>query len=170
MAKLIEHVRKVQEGKAPNAAIAKLFDYARPGGMVLFDVYPLKWYTPLMAKYWLRALTVGSKTEKFLSLAEQWVPRLLRTKKDFVNRIFPDNKWGHFLSDQLIPIVDHSRSADFNSWEQKVQWSILDTIDRYTPRYDKPMTFRSVMQVLKNLGAREIQADPVTFCFRATVP
>lgn len=160
----------IQHTENPKRAIQKLFDYVTPGGWVLFDVYPLKWYTPLMTKYWIRPLTRRIHPGKFVSLAEKWIPRLLRFKKAFVNRIFPDNKIGRFLSEELIPIADHSRSTELLSWEQRVQWSIVDTVDRYTPCYDHPMTFQSILRTLKEAGAGEIQADESTFCFKALAP
>ncbi|MBI4525306.1 MAG: class I SAM-dependent methyltransferase [Deltaproteobacteria bacterium] len=160
----------IQHTANPRRAIAKLFDYVRPGGVVLFDVYPLKWYTPFVTKYWLRPLTRQVDPERFTVWAEKWVPRLLRFKKDFVNRMLPASKVGVNFSNQIVPIADFSRSTEFHAWEQIVQWSVLDTVDMYTPRYDRPLTFGAITRVLQETGARGIQANRSTFCFKAVAP
>src|SRR6185312_14947990 len=64
----------VQHTVSPKRAIGKLFSYVKPGGLVLFDVYPLKWYTPLVTKYWLRPFTRQIDPQKFMAWAERNVP------------------------------------------------------------------------------------------------
>lgn len=157
----------IQHTADPKEAIRKLFSYVRQGGWVLFDVYPLKWYTPFVTKYWLRPLTVNADPEKFFSFAEKWVPKLLRFKKHVVNRILPNNKFFNHLGNQLVPIVDTTRSSESSSWEEQVERSILDTVDMYTPYYDRPTSFRSIMRHLEEVGAKHIQANPSSFCFKA---
>jgi SAM-dependent methyltransferase len=157
----------IQHTANPRRAIARLFDYVRAGGVVLFDVYPLKWYTPFITKYWLRPLTRRLDPGRFMTWAEKWVPHLLRFKRDFVNRMLPKSRVGINLSNQIVPIADFTRSTELRAWEQQVQWSVLDTVDMYTPRYDKPMTFRAIMRSLRGAGAREIGASRTNFCFKA---
>jgi 2-polyprenyl-3-methyl-5-hydroxy-6-metoxy-1,4-benzoquinol methylase len=151
------------------AAIRRLFEYARPGGVVMFDVYPLRWYTPLMTKYWLRPFLRHIKSPRFMELAEDWVPKLLKVKSKYVNRVLPDNIFGRNVANQIIPIADFTQSKSLNEHKQ-VLWSILDTVDMYTPRYDKPLTFRSILKTLERLGARDIKADKSSFCFKAVAP
>jgi hypothetical protein len=40
----------------------------------------------------------------------------------------------------------------------------------YTPRYDNPMTFRSILETLGQIGARDIRANKSSFCFQAVAP
>ena len=151
------------------AAIRRLFDYARPGGAVMFDVYPLRWYTPFVTKYWLRPFLRQIKPPKFMELAERWVPKLLRAKK-YVNRSLPDNLFGRNLANQIIPIADFTRSKSMMDEQQQVLWSILDTVDMYTPRYDRPLTYRTILDTLDQVGARKVEANKSTFCFKAVAP
>lgn len=160
----------IQHTENPKRAIKKLFDYVKPGGWVLFDVYPLKWYTPFVTKYWLRPFTRNLESEKLMARIEKWMPMLLRLKNHVINRILPKNKLGEFISNQLVPIVDSTHSAELHSWAHKIQWSILDTVDMYTPYYDRPMTFKSTLRVLHGVGASHITADRSSFCFKAVAP
>jgi SAM-dependent methyltransferase len=151
-------------------AIIRLFDYVKPGGTVLFDVYAFKWFTPFCTKYWLRPFTRQLPAERFVPLAERWVPRLLRFKRAFVERILPRNKLGINIANQIVPIADYSRASELGTWEKQVEWSILDTVDMYTPRYDRPMTWNAIMRALQQVGAENIQGDRTSFCFRAQAP
>ena len=147
------------------AAVRRLFDYARPGGLVMFDVYPLRWYTPFVTKYWLRPFLRHINSARFTNWAERWVPRLLEVKTR-VNEVLPDTILGRNIANQIIPIADFTRSNSMTK-EQQIMWSILDTVDMYTPRYDRPLTFRTILNTLDEIGAKEIKADKSSFCFKA---
>lgn len=159
-----QHTRDTRE------AIRRLFDYVKPGGLVLFDVYPLRWYTPFVTKYWLRPVLRHIDSARFTEIAERWVPRLLEFKDRFVRPFLPDNILGRNIASQIVPVADFTRSQELNSKQQRMLWSILDTVDMYTPRFDKPMTFQSILETLDHLGARDVKADKSSFCFRAMAP
>ncbi len=159
----------IQHTPDPKQALRKLFDYVKPGGIVLFDAYPFKWYTPFVTKYWIRPFTRRMNPEKLASRIEKWMPTLLQFKKRIVSPLFPRDKFGTHLSNQLVPIVDATGSHELSP-DLALKWSILDTVDMYAPRYDKPMTFRSVLRELKSLGVKEIQANRSTFCFKGVAP
>jgi len=158
-----------QHTRDPKSAIQRLFDYVRPGGAVLFDIYPLRWYTPFVAKYWLRPWLRHVEPTRLTNLAERFVPKMLRFKRRFVSSILPNNLWGHNLGNQIVPVADFTGVKELNP-DQQLLWSILDTVDMYTPRYDKPMTFRAIISMLEGIGARDIKANKSSFCFRALAP
>ena len=159
-----------QHTRDTRAAVQRLFDYVRPGGVVLFDVYQLRWYTPLVTKYWLRPFLRHIDPRRFMALAERWVPNLLKFKNRFVNPLLPDNIWGRNIASQIVPIADFSRSKHVLDPQQRELWSILDTVDMYTPRYDRPMTYRSILSTLDQLGAQDVKANKSSFCFKAFAP
>lgn len=158
-----------QHTRDPKSAIERLFDYVRPGGMVLFDVYPVRWYTLFVTKYWLRPFLRHVSAVRLTSVAERWVPRLIEFKRQFVRSVLPDNRWGLNLGNQIVPVADFSKVKELNP-DQQMLWSILDTVDMYTPRYDKPMTFRSILETLERIGASDIKANKSSFCFKALAP
>jgi SAM-dependent methyltransferase len=151
-------------------AIKRLFDYVRPGGVVLFDVYHLKWFTPFCLKYWIRPFTRNIPPDKFIPFAEKWVPRLLRFKQRYVKPLLPSGRLGTNIANQIVPVADFTGAVELGSWDRRLEWSVLDTVDMYTPRYDHPLTWNRVMKVLREVGARDIEGDYGTFCFRATAP
>ena len=159
-----QHTRDTRE------AIRRLFDYVKPGGTVLFDVYHLRWFTPFVAKYWIRPFTRGMASQKFMKLAEDWVPQLLKFKRKFVSPLLPANALGINLANQLVPVADFTDATLLKNDEQRMAWAILDTVDMYTPRYDGPLTWNSVMRIMKEVGARDVTGSRSTFCFRATAP
>lgn len=159
-----QHTRDTRE------AIRRLFDYVKPGGTVLFDVYHFRWFTPFVAKYWLRPFTRGIDAHRFMRLAERWVPRLLRFKRRFVSPLLPKNSLGINLANQIVPVADFTGATLLKDDEQRMAWSILDTVDMYTPRYDKPLTYGSIMRILKEVGATNVVGNRSTFCFRAVAP
>jgi 2-polyprenyl-3-methyl-5-hydroxy-6-metoxy-1,4-benzoquinol methylase len=151
-------------------AILRLFDYVKPGGLVLFDVYHFKWFTPFCLKYWIRPFTRHIPAERFMPVAEKWVPRLLRFKRGFVTPLLPRSKLGVNIGNQIVPVADFTGAAELGTWERQIEWSVLDTVDMYTPRYDRPMTWKSVLRTLQEAGARNIMGDRGSFCFQATAP
>jgi len=159
----------VQHTGNTRRAIKRLFDYVKPGGTVLFDVYSLKWFTPFYAKYWIRPLTRRISTQSFIPFAEKWVPRLLRIKRRYVMPLLPNNKLGAKIAAQIVPIADFTSNTVLTP-ELRIEWSVLDTVDMYTPRYDRPMSWNGVMKTLRCVGAREIRGDYGLFCFKATAP
>jgi hypothetical protein len=94
----------------------------------------------------------------------------MRFKSRFLNPLFPNNTLGVNITNQIIPIADHSRSLDFPTELMREQWAILDTVDMYTPTYDKPMTYSAIINTMKRIGATNIHGNRSTFCFKATAP
>ena len=159
----------VQHTADTRRAIMRLFDYVKPSGVVMFDVYHFKWFTPFVTKYWIRPFTSGISTERFIDLAEKWVPRLLKFKNRFVKPLLPANKFGVNVANQIVPIADFTEVRGL-SLQHQIEWSVLDTVDMYTPRYDRPMTWRSVIELLDEVGAQDVQADRRSFCLMANAP
>src|SRR5262245_59887393 len=136
----------IQHTADARRALIRLFDYVKPGGLVLFDVYHFKWFTPFCLKYWIRPITRNISPEQFIPFAQKWVPRLLRFKQKFVTPLLPNDKLGINIANQIVPIADYTRFPGLHSWKEQVEWSVLDTVDMYTPRYDRPLTWKSIMR------------------------
>ena len=83
--------------------------------------------------------------------------------------LLPKNKIGVNLANQIVPIADFTDVSGL-SVEDQVRWSVLDTVDMYTPRYDTPMTWSGVMALLRNIGAENVRGDHRSFCFMANAP
>ena len=91
----------------------------------------------LQWKYLLRPLTKRLSKELLYSLIYVIVPILLPLAAKL-------RKVAGRFGARLLPICDYSHlglSDDLNK-----EWSILDTFDMYSPKYDKPQTKNTVLK------------------------
>jgi hypothetical protein len=69
--------------------------------------------------------------------------------------------------DYVLPIWDY-RGVLPLSEEQLVEWGKLDTVDAMFARYDNPMKYEDVVDILRTLGCRVLSADRENV-FRTTI-
>ena len=137
----------IQHTPDPEEAIKNLIKYVKPNGKIAFDVYRKDFVALLQWKYLLRPITKKmshKKLYKFISVAVHILAPLTKLLKKLFGR----------FGGRLSPIADYS---ELNiSEKQNLEWSILDTFDRYSPRYDNPMTIKQVKLLLENSNLKNI--------------
>ncbi len=159
----------LQHTQDPIAAIEQLCRYAKVGGLVAFDVYPRNWQSLFYTKYYLRAITKRLPKKQFAKFLERNIPWMLRLKVKFLNPLFPDIRFIREIPNIVFPIADYTRYKPLASlsFEQQVQWSILDTFDMYTPEFDTPLSFEEVLANLpKNMEVVRADRDQYHFVFK----
>jgi len=132
----------LQHTPDPEKAFHSLIPYLKPGGEICVDVYDLSFRSFFNLKYWFRPMTKRIKKEKLYKLVKILVPLLFPIKM-FITEKIPFGKYFAFF----IPIAYHKgfiKEMNAMSYEQLLEWSILDTFDKYAPMYDKPKTIREV--------------------------
>jgi len=133
------------------AAFMALPPFVRPGGALAVDVYERSLRYRFHPKYVLRPLTRRLPADVLFAWVERWVPRLLPLSRALgcVPRI------GRRLR-YLVPVANYQGILPLSP-EHLVQWSILDTFDWLSPRYDQPQTAGTLRRWFEEAGLVDIE-------------
>lgn len=126
----------------PKKAFMSLIPFLRTGGEIAIDIYDLTFRAFVNPKYWFRPFTKRMSQENLYKLVQNVVPRLFPIKM-WITEEVPFGKYFAFF----IPIAYHKGflpHADKLSYEQLLEWSILDTFDKFAPKYDKPQRISTI--------------------------
>ena len=102
------------------------------GGRICVDFYQKSWKSALLPNHWLRPLTKRMPKVRLFSMLEYMVPILL-----------PLSVWlgkcpilGSGFK-RLVPVANYVGILPLDG-EQQLEWSLLDTFDWLSPKYDNP--------------------------------
>jgi len=132
-------------------AVAALPPMLAPGGRLCVDFYQKSWRNVLLPKYWLRPLTIRMPADRLFTICELLVPRLLRLSR-FVSRLPLLGGW----LGRLIPVANYSGTLPLSE-QQHMEWSLLDTFDWLSPRFDNPQTAYTVKRWLEAAGLQHVE-------------
>lgn len=144
----------LQHTPDPGKAFMSLIPFLKRGGRIAVDIYDFTFRAFFNPKYWLRPLTRRMEPEKLYRLVETVTPRLFPVKM-WVTEHIPLGKYPAFF----IPVAYHKGfipEADLMSYTQLLEWSILDTFDKFAPRYDKPQRISTVRKWFANAGLKDV--------------
>ena len=122
-----------------------------PGGRAAFWVYERRLDSVVRPKYLLRPITsrMSAKTNMRFSeaLVDGFFPLAQRLAKlpGIVRKI----------ALRSLPIATYLDQLPLSEVAQR-EWSVLDTLDWYSPRFDKPQKFADVAGVLTDAGATRV--------------
>jgi len=131
----------LQHTPAPEEAFHSLLKYLKPGGRFSMDIY-LKirgiapWYTP---KYLWRPITSNMNPQKLLSIIRCYIPFWLPF--DTIIKKIP--VIGFYLG-SVIPIPCWNYLGLGLSFDERIEWAVMDTFDALAPKYDIPKTLKDV--------------------------
>ncbi len=138
----------------PKKAFLSLIPYLKPGGEIAIDIYDLTLRALVNPKYWLRPFTKRLPPERLYKLVQKVVPKVFPIKMWITEKI-PFGKYPAFF----IPIAYHKGFLpyfDKFSYEQLLEFSILDTFDKFAPKYDKPQRIETVRKWFAEAGLANI--------------
>jgi SAM-dependent methyltransferase len=127
----------LQHTPDPRRAFLSLQGPLRPGGWLAVDVYALRWYTPLLTKYWVRPLTRRLSPERLHRACRRWVHAMWPLARHLAR--LP----GGTLLNQMLLVQDNGRLYDLTD-AQRREWAVLDTFDILSPAFDAPQRLRRV--------------------------
>lgn len=148
----------IQHTPDPISAIRALCKLVKPGGKIGLWIYELNWKCFIGTsafKYALRPIT-------------RKMPRNLQIRfcSFLVNLFYPVivilkqlGLPGRILMRMLPVPSSYLQAVNLNPIDFK-NWLHLDTLDMYSPAYDKPQRFSAVAQVLADMGFMEIRRHP----------
>lgn len=131
-------------------SLQHIVNTVKNNGEVAFWVYEKSWRSLIGYKYYFRILT------KYLSMQSNW-----KISQALVYAFFPlawvlnKVKGGALLIRAFIPFA--FRFNESMSYEQSRQWSLLDTFDNLSPRYDNPVTRSEIEGWLKSENVGDIE-------------
>ncbi len=143
----------IQHTPDPQAVMTALPAFLKPGGRVVYNFYEIHWHTRLQPiKYAMRTLTsrLGAVANYRLALALtvlffplSWLLSHIRFVR-FINIMLP---------------ICASHSPDLTIRQQFV-WTLLDTFDWYSPRYEKRQRHTEVAEILRRAGLVDVASIP----------
>ena len=125
----------IQHTQHPYNTFCSLAKKLKSGGRLYIDVYSKRWHTYLWSKYILRPITTRISKEILFKLIKIFTPILIPITK-VLKLVFGK------LGMRVSPIVEYSELG--LSKELNRDWSILDTFDMYSPKFDLPQTIEDV--------------------------
>lgn len=132
--------------------VAKTFrclaEMVRPGGELVVDAYPRRLQDMLHWKYLLRPLTTRVSPPALYKFVSWYAPKLIPFAK-------LARKVGGRAGHRLVPILDQSDKKV--SAEVQRDWTVLDTYDALSPRYDDPQTPATLTRWFTECGFENIE-------------
>lgn len=138
----------IQHTPNPKQAFLSLAKYVKPGGTIVIDVYSKRLRDVIHWKNLLRPITRHMPILSLYKFCEKVVPVLL-PPTIMLRKVLGS------AGTRLSPIPDYSNLG--LSYELNKKWSILDTFDIYSPKYDSPQTIRSVKQWFEEVGFESVE-------------
>ena len=130
---VIQHTPRVKE------AFRGLLPYLKEGGEIVVDVYAKSWESYFTPKYWMRAITKRLPKGFLYAAVTRITPFLLPIKVQLRKHI---PVVGRYVAG-IVPVANFSGMYPL-SRRQLLEWSILDTFDDLSPRYDSPQRIYDV--------------------------
>lgn len=129
------------------AAFRALLPPLRSGGQLAFDVYERNFKVYVTPRWWLRLVTSRMPPERLYALVERAVPRLLPLRTWLAERV---PFVGRYLA-VMVPVAYYKGALPLTE-QQLLEWSILDTFDMLSPRYEHRPSIRDVRQWFHTTG------------------
>lgn len=141
----------------PKKAFLSLLPFLKSGGEIAIDIYDFTLRTFVNPKYWLRPFTRNLAPEQLYQLVQKIVPKLFPIKM-WITEHIPFGKYFAFF----IPVAYHKGfipHADKFNYNQLLEWSILDTFDKFAPRYDRPQRISTIKKWFKEAGLKNVEVS-----------
>lgn len=145
----------LQHTPDPLGAAASLLQLVGPGGEVVIWMYERRWYTEFLPKMLLRRVTCHLSPPAVTRLAGALVA--LFTPVARMSSRLP-TRAGRVVR-ALLPIASYWGDLPLSPAQQR-EWSLLDTHDWLSPRFDLPTTFPDLERALLDAGASQVTRLP----------
>lgn len=142
----------IQHTPDPTKSFQCLDSRVKNGGSLVIDAYPiLPWWKHIfLTKYWVLPITKRVNPEVLYRFCERWVD-LLWGITGFFQRLT-----GRRFMSWMLLVADYRGVYPLPDQMQK-EWSVLDTFDMLSPKYDFPQTLASVRRWYQDAGYSEVE-------------
>ena len=124
----------------------------RPGGKAAVWVYERRLDALLQPKYLLRPITSRMSAEWNRAFASMLVGIFFPVAEVVARLPRPVR----VLASKALPIATYLGHLDLPREAQR-EWSLLDTLDWYSPKYDRPQRYNKVVAALRASGALRVE-------------
>jgi 2-polyprenyl-3-methyl-5-hydroxy-6-metoxy-1,4-benzoquinol methylase len=140
--------RVLQHTPDPGYTLRHILQFVKPGGAVFVHSYAKTFFQMCTWKYALRPITTRMDSEKLYHLIERYAPSAYA----ITNKIATLPK-GHMINHFLFPFHNHSNHDKLKklSDDQLVEYGIHDTFDALSPRYDKPLSAKTINRIARQM-------------------
>ncbi len=143
----------IQHTPDPRATMSALPRYLKPGGSLAYNFYEIDWRTRFQpVKYALRRITPGfslAALHRFvLALTVLFFP---------LSWILSHFRFVRFINIMLPICATHNREL---SIRKQFTWTLLDTFDWYSPRYEIRQSHAAVADILRRSGLEGVESAP----------
>lgn len=153
----------LQHTPNPIESILKLYEFIDERGEVFFDIYSTPKIGFLHPKYlfWRPLCLKVIRYESLETFLKKNIKSLLKFKRFVTKLLFNSSS----ASYHVIPIYDYKGIIDLNE-SQLEEWAILDTLDGMYAKYDKPMSHKKVLSLMKKNRITVINASKFNNAFQ----
>jgi len=137
----------LQHTPNPKQAFMSLIPFLKSGGEIVIDIYKRTLSSMIHWKHILRPLLCYMEKERLYNYIRKIVPRLLPMAILLRKLTGP-------IGSRILPIANYSHLGIPK--EMNIEWSILDTFDMYSPKYDIPKKLSEVKQWFEEAGLKQI--------------
>jgi SAM-dependent methyltransferase len=143
----------IQHTPDPAAVMSELPRFLKPDGRLAYNFYEIDWRTRFQpVKYALRRITPN------LSLAALHRLALMLTILFFpLSWLLSHIRYVRFINVMLPICATHHREL---SLRQQFMWTLLDTFDWYSPRYEFRQSHATVADILRRFGLKDVESAP----------
>lgn len=141
----------LQHTPNPKEAFKALPLQLKPMGKLTVDIYPKLFHNIFWPKYWVRFITKRLSHERLFLIVKSLVNLLLPISL-FMGRV---PLIGRKLK-YIIPVVNYEGVYPLSQCQLQ-EWSILDTFDMLSPKYDYPQTLKRLNLWFKDVGLKNIE-------------
>lgn len=145
----------LQHTRTPETTLRAISSHAKPGGLIVVDNYAWTIRRVLAIRYPLR---FGLKY-----LPHALAHRVCRRLVDVflpIHRAIGRRIWLHAVFSRISPITSYYHVYPQLSDEQQQEFARLDTIDFYTPKYERLQTVAGMQRLIKKAGLELLSAMP----------
>lgn len=143
----------IQHTPEPAGAMQALPPFLKPGGRLAYNFYEAggsrNWQ---LAKYALRRATPAMRPDRLLALCRALVAVFFP-----LSWALSHVRYLRYLNRFLPICATHTRGLTL---DRQFTWTLLDTFDWYSPRYEIAQDHRAVAALLREAGLAEVEAAP----------
>jgi 2-polyprenyl-3-methyl-5-hydroxy-6-metoxy-1,4-benzoquinol methylase len=140
--------RVLQHTPDPGYTLRHILQFVKPDGAVFVHSYAKTFFQMCTWKYALRPITTRMDSKKLYHLIETYAPSAYA----ITNKIATLPK-GHMINHFLFPFHNHSNHDKLKklSDNQLIEYGIHDTFDSLSPRYDKPLSAKTINRIAQQM-------------------